>query len=99
MPEELWTEVLLQDILRCSWLGPTSAGFDSLDSGLENVHPDKFPRGAKATVLNEVGPGFLQVMLEAPSQWEGYNFASVGKKLKCQPFQIAILALFRMNNE
>lgn len=54
-------------MLRCSWPGPTSTGFDSLDSGLESVHPDKFPHGAKATVLNEVGPGFLQVMLEAPS--------------------------------
>lgn len=53
-------------MLRCSWLGPTSAGFDSLDSGLENVHPDKFPHGAKATALNELGPSFLQVMLEAP---------------------------------
>lgn len=30
------------------------------------MHPDKFPHGAKATALNELGPGFLQVMLEAP---------------------------------
>lgn len=53
-------------MLRCSWPGLTSAGFDSLDSGLENVHPDKFPPGAKAAALNERGPAFLQVMLEAP---------------------------------
>ena len=30
------------------------------------MHPDKFPHGAKAAALNELGPAFLQVVLEAP---------------------------------
>lgn len=45
------------------------------------MHPDKFPRGAKATVLNEVGPGFLQVMLEAPSSIPSVPALPVYRKL------------------